>query len=175
MIKNLLIALLYLFVALSALGLVLSIAVHLATIFGLLVPGAAVWLFPGVFVVWFPTVIAANLLTRRSNRRDFWKIALRGAPKWMQYMVYASFVYAIINFVFFIVFVRGDARDTSETMFRVVSGHVLPFYAGALGILYSAIQIQKRGLIRRCPNGHEVSFLARYCEECGQPVLDNAK
>lgn len=175
MIVNMLTTLLYPFVALSALGLILSLVVHYATMFGLPVPEAAVLLFPGIFVVWFPTVITANLVTRRSKRRDFWKIALRGAPKWMQYMVYGFFIYAIINFIFFIVFVRGGTKDTSESMFRVMSGHALPFYAAALGILYSATQIQESGLIRKCPNGHEVSFLAKYCEECGQPILEDIK
>ncbi len=173
--KNLLIILLYGFVALSALGVILTVVVHLAAVLGLYVPEESIWLLPGMFLVWFPTVIAASLITRGSNRKDFWKVALRGAPRWMQYMIYASFAYAIFNFIFFIAFVRGNPQSTDASMLRIGTGHILPFYSVALGILYSATQIQKKGLVRKCPNGHEVSLSAQYCEECGQLILDEVK
>jgi hypothetical protein len=175
MMKKLLIIFLYVFVALSALGVIFTVAVHLAAMFDLSVPEESFWLLPGMFIVWFPTVIAASLITRGSNRKDFWKVALRGAPRWMQYMIYGSFAYAIFNFIFFIVIVRGDPQSTDASMLRVGSGHVLPFYSVALGVLYSATQIQKKGFIRKCPNGHEVSLSAQYCEECGQLILDEVK
>ena len=161
--------LLYPFVALSALGLILSLAAHIGALLGLNVPSAAMALHIGIFVVWFPAVIVSNFsLTKKYDRKDFWKVVLRGAPKWMQYMTYGFFGYALINFAIFI-FV-----DTSNVI-RGFSGHWMAFYSAALAILYSAIQIKKKGLIRKCPNGHEVSLNAAFCEECGQMIIETVQ
>lgn len=43
-----------------------------------------VFLFPGVFVVWFPTILLMNRLTRDFKQRDIRKAALRGCPQWMR-------------------------------------------------------------------------------------------
>jgi hypothetical protein len=42
------------------------------------------FLFPGIFLVWLPTIFLSNSLTRDFKQRDFWKATLRGCPKWMQ-------------------------------------------------------------------------------------------
>ena len=168
--------LLYPFVALSVIGLILSLAAHIGALLGLNVPSAAMFLHVGIFIVWFPAVITSNFsLTKRYNRKDFWKVVLRGAPKWMQYMTYGFLYYAVINFVIFIFVAPRDPSNvggTPPSVIRGFSGHWMAFYSAALTILYSAIQIKKKGLIRRCPNGHEVSLEAAFCEECGQLISD---
>lgn len=170
---------LYPFVVLSALGLVLSLAAHIGALLGLNVPGPAMLLHVGIFIVWIPAVITSNFsLTKKYNRKDFWRVVLRGAPKWMQYMTYGFFVYAFINFFIFIFIAPSNPSSVSGTppsVIRGFSGHWMAFYSAALAILYSAIQIKKKGLIRKCPNGHEVSLEASFCEECGQRVLDKVQ
>jgi hypothetical protein len=168
--------LLYPFVVLSALGLILSLAAHVGALLGLNVPSSAMLLHVGIFVVWIPAVITSNFsLTKRYNRKDFWKVVLRGAPKWMQYMTYGFLYYAMINFAIFIFTASSDtstAGGVSPVVVRGFSGHWMAFYSAALSILYSAIQIKKKGLVRKCPNGHEVPIEATFCEECGQLILD---
>src|SRR5687768_11798736 len=94
------------FVRLSAIGLVLSMVVHISTWLGLSVSPAAMCLHFGVFIVWIPTMIIA--LGERSSIGGLfgWTNLLRGAPPWLRYMCYALFFYAIVNF--WIVFGRGD-------------------------------------------------------------------
>ncbi len=171
--------LLYPFVVLSALGLILSLGAHIGALLGLNVPSAAMGLHIGIFIVWIPAVITSNFsLTKRCNRKDFWKVVLRGAPKWMQYMTYGFLYYALFNFAIFIFSAPSDpssAGGTPPSVVRGFSGHWMAFYSAALAILYSAIQIKKRGLVRRCPNGHEVSLEATFCEECGQLILDKVE
>jgi len=167
--------LLYPFIALSALGLILSILAHFGALLGLNVPSAAMGLHIGIFVVWFPAVLVSNSLIKGYDRKDFWKVVLRGAPKWMQYMVYAFMGYAAINFLIFMFFAPGDPTGSGgmpPSVVRGFSGHWMAFYSAALAILYSAVQIQKNGLNRKCPNGHYVSREATFCEKCGEVVFD---
>ncbi len=171
--------LLYPFVALSVLGLVLSLAAHLGALLGLNVPPAAMALHVGIFIVWIPAVITANSsLTEKYERKDYWKVVLRGAPKWMQYMTFGFFIYALINFAIFLFIAPNNPSSvsgTSPSAVRGASGHWMAFYSAALAILYSAIQIKKKDLFRRCPNGHEVSLKASFSEECGQRVVDKVQ
>jgi hypothetical protein len=171
--------LLYPFVVLSAVGLILSLAAHVGALLGLNVPGQAMLLHVGIFIVWIPAVITSNFsLTKRYNRKDFWKVALRGAPKWMQYMTYGFLGYAVFNFAIFILAAPSDPSSINGTppfVVRGFSGHWMAFYSAAFTMLYSAIQIKKKDLIRRCPNGHEVSIEAAFCEECGQLITDKTE
>jgi hypothetical protein len=43
---------------------------------------------PGLFIVWLPTVLLMNRMTRDFKQKDVWRAALRGCPKWMQRLVY---------------------------------------------------------------------------------------
>ena len=165
--------LLYPFIALSALGLVLSLATHIAILLVLHVPEELNLLAPGIFIVWFPAGIVLSLITDGTFRKNIWKVGLRGAPKWMHYMNYCFGIYAFINFVIFIVIGRNNPLDSEGSVLKVLSGFILPFYSLGLAIFYSASQVGKNGLIRKCSNGHQVSFSAKYCENCGQQLLDD--
>jgi hypothetical protein len=72
------------FIALSALGLILSIIVHIIALSGNAVPyGNFVWgLHGGIFVVWFPAILASFRLTKDFKRKDFWKAVLRFSQSW---------------------------------------------------------------------------------------------
>lgn len=160
----------WVFVGLSAFGLLLSLWVHLNAVSGRQVlPGGFMALHAGIFVVWFPAVFAAQ---RLANQKPFsWEAVLRGAPAWMRYMAYAFCAYAMINFLFFFMAQasnRGSGIQISATTWRGFSGHWMAFYSMALAILFSAARIQDTRV--RCAKGHLVSDTAPFCAECGRPA-----
>jgi len=167
----------YLFVVLSALGLALSLFVHIASFLGLELPSVAMGLHVGIFVVWLPAVLVANKLATGVSRADYWRAVLRGCPKWMQYMVYGFSGYAVINFaLFFLGTSQGEIDSTGSdsipsSVFRGFSGHWMAFYSAALAILYSGIKVRLTRP-RKCPAGHTVSLSAEYCEQCGLPIQE---
>ena len=160
------------FVAASALGLLLSMVVHLCAWLSIPSPlGRYTWLLHvGIFLVWF---LVSQRLTREYRAEDFWKAALRGCPAWMRRTVYFFGAYAMLNFVIFILSEKPESPSGAEmppVIARGFSGHWMVFYSAALATLYSAIHAQKADAGRRCSNGHLVSAVARYCEQCGAPV-----
>jgi hypothetical protein len=164
---------LWLFVGLSAVGLFTSLYVHLGAVMGRRVaPESFFWiLHMGIFVVWFPTVLVANRRVGSARRKDYWKLALRGSPEWMRYMVYGFFGYAIVNFgLFMLKAPTGSTGSNPPTeVWRGFSGHWMAFYSAALATLYSAVNENTYAL--RCLNGHPIPPGANYCERCGQPVV----
>lgn len=153
----------------AAVGLALSLVVHLTAVARVPSPfGGAAWiLHAGIFVVWFPAVLASRALTRDARRGDFWRVALRGCPPWMRYMAYGFFGYAVISFVMFVLGFFGQ-RDDEFASLRGFSGHWMAFYAAGLALLSSYVRADTA--VRRCVNGHAASVMANYCEMCGQPV-----
>lgn len=147
--------LLWPFIALSAIGLGLSLWVHLVSIAGRKVaPHAFIGiLHVGIFVVWFPAVLVAIKRVGNTNRKDFWKVVVRGSPEWVRYMVYGFLAYAVVNFLIFIPSVVSDRTETmSVTAWRAFSGHWMAFYSAALAILYSASVSQKNhALVAKAP------------------------
>jgi hypothetical protein len=126
--------LLWLFALLAAIGLLLSLWVHLGVLEGRSPPSMVWSLHIGIFVVWIPAIIVAQRLVGNVNRVDFWKVVLRGSPVWLRYMVYGFLAYAAISgFLFF-----GSARGSSVDPLRMFSTVWMVFYSSALAILYSA-------------------------------------
>ena len=163
---------LWFFVCFSAVGLVVSLWVHLGAVIGRRVaPEAFFWmLHVGIFVVWFPTIFVAQRLVGNVNRRDLWKVVLKDSPDWTRYMVYGFFGYALVNFLLFITKApSGGSGNPPAVVWRGFSGHWMAFYSAALAILYSAARTGDTSL--RCANGHLASSNAIYCPQCGQPVM----
>ena len=77
------------FIWAAAVGLVVSLWVHVGAVMGRKVaPAAFFWILHiGIFIVWFPAVLVAQSVVGNVNRRDFWKVVLKGSPEWMRYMV----------------------------------------------------------------------------------------
>jgi hypothetical protein len=162
-----------LLLVLAAVGLVASFTVHALAWAGVRVPGAMLLGF-GLFVVWVPTVLISTRLTRESPRKDFWKAALRGCPRWATRGTMALFAYALVNFASFMFLPRerGQSPSAAEEV-RLFSGHLMVFYAVAAAVLYSAVHaVDDR---RRCPSGHVNSAQATFCERCGAPVAAVAR
>jgi hypothetical protein len=156
---------------LAAVGFAASLLVHLAA-WARVAPPAAAWgLHLGIFVVWLPTVLVAQGLTRDFKQREFWGAALRGAPPWAPRALKWLGGYAAVNFVLFMLQAFG-ARPDDALQARGFSGHWLIFYGAAAGTLYSAARLRTHGdPPRTCPNGHPVSIGARFCERCGAPAV----
>jgi hypothetical protein len=157
----------WVFVWLSAIGLVVSLWVHIGTLMGRTVSSAYWVLHVGIFVVWLPSVLVAQRLVGNARRKDFWKVVLKGAPDWMRYMVYVFFAYEFVNFV---ISMGGGRHTTSSAAdWRGFSGLWMVFYSAALAILHTATKTMDSS--PRCANGHLASPNATYCTRCGQPVM----
>lgn len=133
------------FLALAAVGLVLSLVAHGCAWLGEPQPlGMATWgLHLGVFVVWLPALLASGQMVRGARREDAWRVALRGCPRWMRWMTTAFFVYAFVNFMlnFGVMAPAGkqpEGGDMPPAVFRMFSGHWMAFYSAALAMLYSS-------------------------------------
>jgi hypothetical protein len=97
-------------------GLIASVITHLSTFFGInpqrVFP--AVWVLHGlIFVVWIPVVFSCKKSCTKENRKDYWKIAMRNAPRWMKVLSAALFAYAFFNF-FFTIFVLNEGGSPTE-------------------------------------------------------------
>ena len=169
---------LYPLMLLAGCGFVLSVGAHCLALANVAIPGGQlVWgLHIGIFAVWIPTVLLTSRATRNSNRKDFWKVALAGCPTWMRRGLYVLFGYAVLNFVLFIIATAGQhgrsTGDASPTVIRGFSGHWMVFYGVAFAVLYSRIRSPQLYRDRKCPQGHAVAPLARFCPECGSAVFD---
>ena len=138
----------------SAVGLILSVWAHLSAVMGSTQPlGPWAWLLHlGIFAVWIPTVLVSHRMTRGCDRKDVWKIAMRGCPTWLRWLTYGFFWYAFVNFLLFAMAPHeGEAggkprlfEDAPPSVWRGFSGHWMVFYAAALSTLYSAAVISVR-------------------------------
>lgn len=140
------------FLALAAVGLVLSLVAHGCAWLGVPQPlGMATWgLHVGIFVVWLPALLASGQMVRGARREDAWRVALRGCPHWMRWMTSAFFVYTFINFILFFIITDAAGKQPAgdpmpPAVFRVFSGHWMAFYSAALAMLYSSWIIASRG------------------------------
>src|SRR2546428_7537833 len=162
---------------LAVAGFLASLLVHFLALLGLPSPfGSATWfLHIGIFVVWLPTVFVAQRLGKGSKQADLWKAVFRGCPAWVRSGAYVVGAYAVVNFVLFIIQTTAYPKNKVPELieYRGFSGHWMAFYYIGAATLYSAIRL---GLDpRRCPQGHEVSPFANYCELCGAPILPSAR
>lgn len=140
------------FLGLAALGFVLSVISHACAHFGVDGPlgGRAMWLHFGIFVVWIPTMVAAKSLSRGFDKPDHWRAVLRGCPGWMRRLMTVCFLYAIANFLAFLISVvthpiPGRVPPGAPAPPRVIrgfSGHWMVFYAAACSTLYSYLAVR---------------------------------
>jgi len=151
-------------------GFAASFLVHVLALAGLPSPfGSATWaLHIGIFVVWAPTVLVAQRMAKNVKQADFWKAVLRGCPPWVRTGMYIVGGYTIINFVLFVAQITSYPKNNVPELieYRGFSGHWMTFYYVAAASLHSAVRLGATTQ-RRCPQGHEVSPFANYCERCG--------
>jgi len=157
---------------LAAAGVLLCFSLFLLRVTGVhpVQANAAPFIFGGVFVVWFPTVILMNRLTRDFKQKDLWKAALRGCPAWMR-----TALWVLIGGVFAGFFLQALARRSpagSSPMFVLFP---VTFYAVSFCMMYSLINVDEFDSSRHCLNGHVIPPLAKFCEECGAPAAPDSR
>jgi hypothetical protein len=162
---------LYPLMMLALVGLVAGAVVHLLTWFGI-APQSYVWcLHVGVFVVWFPALLAIRKKTGRMRGAVSWDEMLHGCPGWIAYGVKALFGYAALNFLLFMLASVRQGERTSEVLYlRGFSGHWMAFYAVAAVMLYSATRQTAPNSDARCLQGHRMAPDTAICRQCGAPV-----
>jgi hypothetical protein len=140
---------LYIFAIVSAVGLVLSIATHIAALAGTQGPlgDHTPVLHVGAIALGLPVVLVVARLARNVPRKDLWKAALRGCPRLMRYMTYGFFGYAVLNFVLFALTSPrgGGTGPMPPQVVRGFSAHWMAFYSISLAVMYSAAQVWDQG------------------------------
>jgi|SRR5208337_2813030 len=162
----------YAVMVLSGIGVLLCLSLYIIGVTGTYpVPfKQPSFLFFGIFVVMFPTVILMNRLTQDFKQKDLWKAALRGCPTWMRAALWV--VICCVFAVFFLpVLFKKSPGDSPQTfvLFPIV------FYAISFCVMYSLINVEESDPSRRCLNGHPISPSAKFCEECGAPAAPDSK
>ena len=138
------------FLVVSVIGLLLTLIMHLSIWAGLPLSKYTLKLFIGIPVVWLPTVLVFQLLTRGSALEDSWKVCMRECPVWMKYMSWVFFIYAFISFGFMLFGMYTDIKSggSGGGLPKFVSlgssGFCLVFYSTAMSSLYSARKILER-------------------------------
>jgi hypothetical protein len=157
----------YPIMVLSGTGVLLCLSLFLLGLTGIYqLPGGDMpVLFGGLFVVWFPTVILMNRLTKDFKQKDIWKAALRGCPAWMR-----TALWVVIGCVFAIFFLPVLSKRSPGDSPQTFVLFPITFYALSFCAMYSLINVEKHDSVRRCLNGHAISPLAKFCEECGAPA-----
>lgn len=163
-------ALILLFLVFAIAGLLAALAIHVATLFGVIWPfeHALELLGFGVFIAFVPTAFVMTKLTSDFKRKDLWRAMLRGCPKWMRWAFYGLVWYAWLGF-FLLPRLYGGGESSANGA-RSMSAGLLIFYALPVVVFYSALRAPKLDRDRWCLNGHHISPLAKYCEECGAPL-----
>src|SRR6185312_9029809 len=166
---------LWLGVAYSAVGLILSLYVHIGALRGRQVLPEAFFfaLHIGIFVVWFPVVFLAKELSKGvQQKQDFWRGVLKGAPGWMLYMVYGFGAYAVVNFAIFLLHSPAKhvgSSGPSLVEWRGFSGHWMVFYSAAMAVLYSAQTMGNLSALRRSLS----AIIVRRRHSAGPSIIDS--
>jgi hypothetical protein len=164
----------------AALGLALSLCVHVMSFFGAPPGGDGLFvaLHVGIFPLWFCVIFIANRMAGGSlfggGRRFAWKPLLDRAPPALRYMTIGFFIYAIFNFALFFLSIASQPHvphaAAPPDVWRGFSGHWMAFYSAGLTIAATAYLKGIEPLGVRCPNGHIVGPDDAFCPRCGKPV-----
>ena len=166
--------LIYFVLGLAAAGFLALLTIHIAALAGITAPSVILKVIvPGLFVVWVPTILVLNRSTKEFKNNDYWRAALRACPKWMRIAFSVITVYGFVG-TFLVPLLLGENVDAYGGSAKGMSGFMMAFYAITVCVLYSATRVEEFDRNRRCPNGHHVSPIARFCEDCGSPVTDSA-
>ncbi len=71
--------------------------------------------------------------------------------------------------------VAGGGMDSATNKVRSMSAVLLIFYLIPLAVMYSATHFERFDESRQCLNGHRVSPLAKFREECGAQVIESTQ
>jgi hypothetical protein len=161
-----------LLIAYAVCGLVLSVAAHLLAIIGLPpnIDGFVIGLFVGVFPFWVPVTYIVMKLAHGASNKDFWKILHSGCPAWMSHADRVLYWYAGANFVvvvlasFFYPVLLQSTGVAPRAFWILASSYCMLFYFAGLCAITTAY---RKGIERKCSNGHVVGVGDKFCPTCG--------
>ena len=144
------------FIFLAAVGLLLSLIVHLVGFFNnseRLNKISAIFWF-GWIVIVIPAAIIADRITANYPRKEYWERIFMNCPEWMKYGAYFFFAYGlfyiavVILKAYFSYKIAGSETDRSnEQVFNInflsLSGMTMVWYSYALAVFYSALQVYR--------------------------------
>src|SRR6478609_4648076 len=160
----------------AACGFVISLVAHIMAVFGDMPGGNGLFfaLHISIFPVFALVILLFGQNATSANGWAAFKPILSGCPRWMHYLVYASFIYAFINFALF--FLQGfvspqpvhpKGSDPPAMIWRGFSGHWMFFYSVALAGLTTAYNKGPGNLKPKCRFGHSVNLGDKFCPTCG--------
>ena len=150
----------------------LSVAAHLLGISGLQ-PNGDGYLFGltfGIVPFVVPVTFIVMKLMHGAPNKDFWKILYSGCPAWMSYPGHILFWYALASFAvvefapFFDPGLLQSAGPSPRASWILVPTFCMPFYFWGLCAVTTAY---RKGIERKCPNGHIVGMANKFCPTCG--------
>lgn len=171
----------------AAIGLVLSLAVHLLSFWGIQ-PGGSMLFFGlhiGIFPLWIPVVLIGNALTGGMPGQNSWSVGysrnswgawnsmFSGCPAWMKYMTYGFGIYAVVNFLIFVAIApsgKTAGGAPSAVVWHGFSGHWMLFYSAGLAMITTAYRRGISNLSPKCPNGHPIGYGDKFCAVCGASI-----
>lgn len=145
---------------LAMLGFALCAAVCVQAIYALKAPDPGTYfpLLEGLPVIWLPTVLTLNWMSKDFKRKDFWKAALRGCPGWVRWFAWGFFAFA---------FVSALLLGPNGFLPMMMAAYLI-----CAATMLSAANVVEADPARRCPNGHVVTGSATYCPDCGALTRD---
>jgi hypothetical protein len=153
-------------------GIILSVAAHLLAISGLQPnsDGYLIGLMLGIVPLWVPVTYIGTRLMHGAPKKEVWKILHSGCPAWMGYTDRILYWYAGANFVGVVLapFLAPGLLESTGAAPRAfwiaASSYGMLFYFAGLCTLTAAY---RKGIERRCSNGHIVGVVDKFCPTCG--------
>ncbi|MBI4567848.1 MAG: hypothetical protein HY719_05560, partial [Planctomycetes bacterium] len=168
------------FVWLAAVGFAGSLFLHLAAVGGWVLVDLtwALLLTSGCVVLWGAALLFTGGIGGAPFRPAAWRMALRGAAGWLKVAAAFAVGYLVVSGALFawaapgtvgLTAGDGSGQGLAPALVRFFSAAWLAAYAVAWALLDS---YRRAGPPRalRCPKGHRVSALAKFCDRCGAPM-----
>ena len=128
------------FLWLATLGFLLTLTTHIGSLFGKIIIAQPLFLAFGLPIVWFPAVLHMTRLVRECKPKNIWKVAFQGTYSWVPGLLGVLFAYTFFNF-----FIAAGNQSGGQKIqmndpqgIRVLTGHLMVFYAFAMAIFHSA-------------------------------------
>ena len=133
-----------------------------------------VWLVALFFIVGLPGIFIISRSLQEVPPKHSSKLMYAGCPVWMRRLTYVLMALGVV--VFFSPPALGLAAGGESLLgpgnSLALGGFGIVWFSTIFSQVYSAQHLEEVGAIRRCPVGHPVSLTARFCEECGRPVVE---
>lgn len=126
-----------LFFIIAAVGLMISLLAHVATIMGVEPQQDFLYVLAvliGIIVFWSPTGATANRLVYSESEMDFWTLAMKKASGWLRTVYLLFTLYASYNLLLFLL------RQEKDYELRTVSGYFSVFFFIAATFFYNKMR-----------------------------------